>query len=174
MQYFQQSRWKELEDLYRDVLKEDEPDARRAFRRSPPRLGANVPDRREVVQAVALALSPGRSRISSRPLTMRFVAAGVVLLGLLSLLTAKGAQVQDRDSRPASLEVILLLDRSPSANAKTVSGRPLIEDRAHKLLNQIYSLCQFYGVGLRYGAANFGGKLGNDTASQLTFQLMLT
>ena len=52
-QYFQQSRWKELEDLYRDVLKEDEPDARRAFRRSPPRLGANVPDRRISCPAVA-------------------------------------------------------------------------------------------------------------------------
>ena len=31
-QYFQQGRWKELEDLYREALKEDEADARSAFR----------------------------------------------------------------------------------------------------------------------------------------------
>jgi hypothetical protein len=92
---------------------------------------------------------------------VRLAAAVVALLVLSSLLTAKEAQAQDRVPKPASLEVVLLLDRSPSANAKRVSGRPLIEDRAQKLLKQLYSLCQFYGVELRYGAANFGGKLGD-------------
>jgi hypothetical protein len=98
---------------------------------------------------------------SLRPIPVRFAPAGVLLLSLLPLLTPIEAQPQDRDSRPESLEVVLLLDRSPSANAKRVLGKPLIEDRAQKLLIQLYSLCQFYGVELRYGAANFGGKLGN-------------
>jgi hypothetical protein len=98
---------------------------------------------------------------SLRRCPVKFAHAGLLLSSLLLPITPLRAYSQGKDSAPATLEVVLLLDRSPSANAKKTSGRPFIEDRAQKLLSQLYSLCQFHGVDLRYGAANFGGTLGN-------------
>jgi hypothetical protein len=83
------------------------------------------------------------------------LASGVALC-LLSSATAYGQQTTPK---PAPLDVMLLIDNSPS-NART-DPKNLRISAAKFLLDYLELSSQVIGVNCRAGVANFGGKLGD-------------
>ena len=89
----------------------------------------------------------------------KIATVGIFAAALLSTVTF-GQPTGTTPTR--GLDLVLLLDRSPSANAKslTKNGPRFVDRAAAVLLEKVSDLSSFRDVDFRLAATNFGGKCG--------------
>ncbi len=78
------------------------------------------------------------------------LCCAVSLSGFASAQAGKGS----------GLDLVLLLDRSPSVGSKSIGGERFVDAAASSLLEKVVGLAQFRGSDVRLAEANFGGRLG--------------
>jgi hypothetical protein len=86
---------------------------------------------------------------------LRWIATALLVLLLTS---SAAAEAEISKGRPAGIDVILLLDSSPSTRSTDPEGHRLTAARF--LLDYLYATSELLGVNHRAGFANFGGKVG--------------
>ena len=89
-----------------------------------------------------------------------------LLLLFLSAIQARGLALTDSPKTAGTarsksrLEVVVLLDRSPSANNRLLGGEPFVDKLAREIRSQVVGFSELFGFDLFFGSANFGGILG--------------
>lgn len=83
------------------------------------------------------------------------------LVAALGVLLAYPLTATEPPPEASGLDVLFLLDRSPSASSKSYEGKAAVDWISASLREQVILLAEIFDIDIRIGAANFGGQLGH-------------